>query len=59
MESTSQDDTERKVFEEMECRFQLAMDAPISSSDLIHQLGHLMDTDVAKKIVEGSFDFPE
>ena len=59
VESTSQDDTERMIFEETECRFQLAMDAPISSSDLIHHLGHLADTDVAKKIVEGNFDFPE
>ena len=59
VESTSQDDTERMIFEETECRFQLTIDSAISSSDLIHQLGHLVETDIAKQIVEGSFGFPE
>ena len=59
VESTSQDNTEKMIFEETECRFQLAMDAPISSTDLIHQLGHLADTDIAKQIVEGDFECPE
>jgi len=47
------------IFEETECRFQLAMDAPISSTELIHQLGHLADTEIAKQIVEGNFECPE
>ena len=40
-ESTNQKETEEFVFEENEMRFQLAAEAPISSTKLIEQLGYL------------------
>ena len=43
-ESTTQKETEEIIFDEMEYMFQLAMDAPISSTDLMAKLGNLPDT---------------
>ena len=40
-------------------RFQLAMEAPISSSKLIEQFGYLGDSDIAQQLVEGRYDIPE
>ena len=47
------------IFEETEYRFQLAMDALISSTDLLSKLGNLADTEIAQQIIEGTFDIPE
>ena len=58
-ESTCQGKTESMIFEETEIRFQLAMDAPISSTELIKKLGNLADTEIAQQIVEGTFDSPD
>ena len=35
------------------------MDAPISSTELLHKLGNLADTEIAQQIVEGTFDIPD
>jgi len=58
-ESTNQEETEEFVFEENEMRFQLAAEAPISSTKLIEQLGYLGDSDIAKQLVEGSYEIPD
>ena len=58
-ESTTQEETEEMIFEETDCRFQLAMDAPISSTDLLSKLGNLAHTEIAQQIIEGTFDIPE
>jgi len=58
-ESTTQEETEEMIFEETEYRFQLAIDAPISSTDLSSKLGNLADTEIAQQIIEGTFDIPE
>ena len=58
-ESTTQEETEEMIFEETEYRFQLAIDAPISSTDLLSKLGNLTDTEIAQQIIEGTFDIPE
>ena len=58
-ESTCQEETEDFIFGEAEMRFQLAMEAPISSSKLIEQLGYLGDSDVVQQLVEGCYDIPE
>ena len=47
------------IFEETEYRLQLAMDAPISSTDLLSKLVNLADTEIAQQIIEGTFDIPE
>ncbi len=59
IEATDQDEAEQMIFEENEYRFQLATEAPISSTMLIEQLGYLADSDIAKQIIEGSFDIPD
>ena len=58
-DSTTKEDTEDFIFAENEYRFQLANDAPISSTKLIEQLGYLADSDIAQQIVEGSFEIPD
>ena len=58
-DSTCKDNTEAYIVDTIEYRFQLANDAPISKTTLIDQLGHLANTDIAKQIVEGSFDIPD
>ena len=58
-ESTTQEETEEMIFEETEYRFQLAIDAPISSTDLLSKLGNLADTEIAQQIIEDTFDIPE
>ena len=40
-------------------RFQLAAEAPISSSTLLEQLGYLGDTEIAQQLVEGRYELPE
>ena len=40
-------------------KFQLAMGAPISSTELIKKLGNLANTEVAQKITEGKFEMPD
>ena len=40
------------IFEETEYRFQLAMDAPISSTELLSKLGNLADTEIAQQIID-------
>ena len=47
------------IFDKIEYRFHLAMDAPISSTDLLSKLGNLVDTEIAQQITEGTFDIPE
>ena len=58
-ESTTQEEAEEMIFEETEYRFQLAIDAPISSTNLLSKLGNLADTEIAQQIIEGTFDIPE
>ena len=58
-ESTAQEETEEMLFDETEDRFQLAMNAPITSTDLITELGNLADTEIAQHIVVGTFDIPD
>ena len=58
-ESTTQEETEEMIFDETKYRFQLAMDAPITSTDLITKVGNLADTEIAQQIVEGTFDIPD
>ena len=58
-ESTTQEETEEMIFDETEYRFQLAMDAPISSTDLLSKLGNLVDTEIAQQITEGTFDITD
>ena len=40
-------------------KLQLAMEAPISSTELIEKLGNLADTEVAQQITEGKFEMPD
>ena len=47
------------IFAKTEYRFQLAMDAPISSTDLLEKLGNFAETEIAQQIVEGTFDIPD
>ena len=49
----------RLNFGEAEMRFQLAMEAPITSSMLIEQLGYLGDSEIAQQLVEGRYDIPD
>ena len=58
-ESTTKEETETMIFEENEYRSKLAMDAPISSTDLIKKLGNLADTEIAQHRVEGSYEVPD
>ena len=59
VESTSQSETEAFIFGETEVRFHLAADAPISQTQLIHQLGYLADTQIAEQIIEGTYEAPD
>ena len=59
MESGSKEETENMIFEETEFRFKLAADAPISTTELIHKLGHLADTDIAAQIAESNYNIME
>ena len=58
-ESTTQGETEEVIFKETGYRFQLAMDAPISSTDLLSNLGNLADMEISQQMIEGTFDIPE
>ncbi len=59
VEATTKEEAEQMIFNETEVRFQLANDAPISKTMLINQLGYLADTDIAKQLVEGSYEIPD
>ncbi len=48
VESTTKEDMEDYIFDEIEYRFKLAMDAPISSTKIPNELGYLGDNDIAK-----------
>ena len=50
-ESTTQEETEEMIFNETEYRFQLAMDAPISSTDLLSKLSNLENIEIAQQII--------
>jgi len=56
-ELTTQTSTEDYIFEETEMRFKLAAQALISSTKLIEQLGYLGDSEIARQIVEGTYNF--
>ena len=58
-ESTTQEGNEAMIFDATEYRLQLAMDAPISSTDLVAKLGNLADTEIAQQIIEGTFDITD
>ena len=58
-DSTCQEDTEDFIFEEAKMRFQLAAEAPISSSTLREQLGYLANIEIAQQLVEGRYELPE
>ena len=58
-ESTTQEETEEMIFGERKYRFQLSMNAPILSTDLIEKLGNFADTKIAQQIIEGIFDTPD
>ena len=47
-ESTCQGKTESMIFEETDVRFQLAIDTPITSNELIKKLGNIADTEIAQ-----------
>ena len=59
MESSTQEETEQFIFEETEYHFQLAMEAPISRTKLIDQLGYLGDSKISQQIIEGTYDVPD
>ncbi len=58
-ESEGQVECEDFIFEENEFRFQLAAEAPISSTKLIEQLGYLGNSEVAQQLIEKKFDIPD
>jgi len=58
-ETTTQDETETSIFNEIETRFRLTCKAPISSTKLIDQLGYLGDSEIATQIVEGTYNIPD
>jgi hypothetical protein len=53
------EDMEQAIQTETEYRFQLAHSAKIHSSSLAYQLGYLSDTEVAKQILEGTYEIPD
>ena len=57
-ETSTQYETESSIFEEIETRFQLACEAPISRTKLIDQLGYLGDSEIAAQIVGGTYEIP-
>ena len=46
------------IQQESECRFHLAHSARITKSSLAYQLGYLSDTEIAREILEGTYDIP-
>ena len=56
VDSTYQDNTETMIFEETEVGFQLAINTPLSSTELIKKLGDIADTKIARQIVEDTFE---
>ena len=58
-ESTCQGKIESMIFKETKIRFQLAMDTPITSNELIKKLGNLADTEITQQIVEVTFNSPD
>ncbi len=59
IKSTSQEEMENFIIKEIEFRFQLTTESPISSTKLIDQLGYLGNNKITQKLVEGKFDIPE
>ena len=57
-EYTSKEDIERVVQEECEARFTLAHNAPIMKHSLAGKLRYLEDEDVARAIVDGTYEIP-
>ena len=55
----AKEDMEQAIQTETEYRFQLAHSAKIHSSSLAYQLGYLSDTEVAKQILEGTYEIPD
>ena len=57
-EYTSKEDIERVVQEEHEARFTLAHNAPITKHSLAEKLRYLEDEDVARVIVDETYEIP-
>ena len=57
-EYRSKEYIERVVQEEREARFTLAHDAPIMKHSLVGKLRYLEDEDVARAIVDGTYEIP-
>ena len=55
-DSTCQEETDNFIFKEAEKRFQLAIETPISFSNLIEQLGYNGDSKIAQQLVEARYD---
>jgi hypothetical protein len=47
------------IQEETECRFHLAHSTGITTSSLAKKLGYLSDTDIARQILDGTYDIPD
>ena len=57
-ECTSKEDIERVAQEECDLRFTLAHNAPIMKHSLAGKLRYLEDKDVARAIVDGTYEIP-
>ena len=57
-EYTNKEDIEKVVQEECKSRFTLAHNAPIMKHFLAGKLRYLEDEDIAKTIVDGTYDIP-
>ena len=55
---TKQPDTERVIQNQCECRFTMAHRAPTMKHSLGVKLRYLLDKDVARSIIEGTYDIP-